>query len=125
MMNSDAVYTKTIRKPGQAGTKQLCKIYGDDLVCVRYKYDYKKCKRYKTVEIVIEEKEWNPPLQDPLLNERVYVQVFPYEIKLRKEVKSMGGIWNADKKLWKLPMKVIWALNIEERIVNNKKIRAT
>ena len=120
-MNRDAVYTKTIRKPGQAGTKRLCRIYGDDLVCVRYKYDYKKGKRYKTVEIVVEEKEWNPPMHDPLLNERVYVQVLPYEKKLRKDVKTMGGIWNGDKKLWKLPRRVVWALNIEERVVNSNK----
>lgn len=41
--------------PGQNGTKSLLERYGDRLVCVRYRYDEKKEKRYKNVELIFEE----------------------------------------------------------------------
>ncbi|QTA91774.1 Uncharacterized protein dnm_078480 [Desulfonema magnum] len=47
-------------KPGQKGTKKLAEIYGDSLVCVRYRYDEKRKKRLKTVEIIIDETDWKP-----------------------------------------------------------------
>ena len=37
-------------KPGQKGTKQLLAQYGDRLICVRYRYDAQRKKRFKTVE---------------------------------------------------------------------------
>lgn len=46
--------------PGANGTKALLREYGDQLVCVRYRYDKKKHKRYKTIEIIVEEKDWVP-----------------------------------------------------------------
>lgn len=48
------------RKPGQKGTKELTLLYGEKLVCVRYRYDIEKKRRYKTVEIIVEESEWIP-----------------------------------------------------------------
>ena len=41
--------------PGINGTKSLLKKYGDQLVCVRYRYDKLKQKRYRTAEIIVEE----------------------------------------------------------------------
>jgi hypothetical protein len=38
-------------KPGKKGTKQLLTQYGDRLVCVRYRYDAQRKKRFKTVEL--------------------------------------------------------------------------
>ena len=40
-------------KPGQRGTKKLAAQYGDRLVCVRYRYDEKLKKRFKTVELIL------------------------------------------------------------------------
>ena len=114
------VITKTIRKPGQKGTKRLLQIYGDDLICVRYKYDYKNKKKYKTIELKTEEHAWEPSQYDPFVHKRVYVRVLPYEKKMRAEIKISGGIWNSEKKLWKIPMRVVWELNLEDRIVQVK-----
>src|SRR3990167_7198550 len=36
-------------KPGQKGAKQLLAQYGDRLICVRYRYDAQRKKRFKTV----------------------------------------------------------------------------
>ena len=41
-------------KPGQKGTKQLLAQYGDRLICVRYRYDAQRKKRFNTkFELVI------------------------------------------------------------------------
>jgi len=52
--------TRLILKPGQKGTGRLVNIYGDRLICVRYRYDEKRRKRLKTVELLVEETDWNP-----------------------------------------------------------------
>lgn len=45
---------KATFKPGENGTKRLLQQYGDQLVCVRYRYDRAKQRRYKTVELIVE-----------------------------------------------------------------------
>lgn len=52
--------TRLKLKPGQRGTKKLQAIYGDRLVCVRYRYDTEQGRRLKTIELIVEEKEWLP-----------------------------------------------------------------
>lgn len=47
-------------KPGQKGTKKLVEEYGKSLLYVRYRYDESRGIRLKTVEIVVEEKPWQP-----------------------------------------------------------------
>ncbi|WP_298037348.1 hypothetical protein [uncultured Desulfuromonas sp.] len=52
---------KTTLLPGLKGTRRLLEEHGDRLVCVRYRYDAQRCKRYKTVELIVDEKPWIPP----------------------------------------------------------------
>ncbi|MGE4520628.1 MAG: hypothetical protein AB7E04_14095 [Desulfobacteraceae bacterium] len=52
--------TRLHLKPGQRGTKRLSEKYGDQLVCVRYRYDDATKKRYKTVELIVDVAEWEP-----------------------------------------------------------------
>jgi hypothetical protein len=49
------IEVKITLKPGQNGTKRLVEQYGDQLICVRYRYDKVKRKRYKTIELIIDE----------------------------------------------------------------------
>src|SRR2546422_629777 len=44
-------------KPGQKGTKQLLAKYGDRLICVRYRYDAQRKKRFKTIVFMMDERE--------------------------------------------------------------------
>ena len=53
--------TRLHLKPGQKGTKQLLAQYGDRLVCVRYRYHTQRKKRCKTVELIVAERDWEPP----------------------------------------------------------------
>jgi hypothetical protein len=48
-------------KPGQKGTKQLLAQYRDRLICVRYRYDTQRKKRFTTVELLVAERDWEPP----------------------------------------------------------------
>ena len=41
--------------PGKRGTLGLVREYGDRLVCVRYRYDKVAGRRYKTVELIVDE----------------------------------------------------------------------
>jgi len=101
------------RKPGQKGTRRLQLVYGDKLVCVRYRYDEVKRKRSKTVELVVEEREWMP--DDAL----VRVRVAWGEKELGVKVKREGGRWLSDVKLWELSYGKAVALGLGERIVRD------
>jgi hypothetical protein len=48
---------RTTLAPGQNGTKRLLRQYGDQLVCVRYRYDKLRGKRLKTIELIIDEQD--------------------------------------------------------------------
>jgi hypothetical protein len=49
-----------ILKPGQKGAKALVERYGDDFVCVRYRYDEASRTRIKTVELIVARKVLPP-----------------------------------------------------------------
>src|SRR5262245_38099296 len=61
MVGSRMMRTLLHLKPGQKGTKQLLAQYGARLVCVRYRYDAEQKKRFKTVELLVAERHWEPP----------------------------------------------------------------
>ena len=48
-------------RPGKKGTKKLVARFGDRLICVRYRYDARRRKRFTTVELIVEEADWTPP----------------------------------------------------------------
>lgn len=52
--------TRLHLKPGQKGTKRLSEKYGEQLICVRYRYDEDTKKRYKTVELIVDIADWEP-----------------------------------------------------------------
>ena len=105
-------------KPGQKGTKQLLAQYGDRLVCVRYRYDAQQKKRFKTVELVVAERDWEPP--PPLFahDQIVGLRVAFAEVAVRDQVKQAGGTWNPERRLWQLRYDRVVALGLNHRIVN-------
>jgi hypothetical protein len=117
-----SVASRTIRvrlhlKPGQKGTKQLRAQYGDRLVCVRYRYDAQRKKRLKPVELVVAERDWEPPRPPPAHDQIVALRVAFAEVALRERVKQAGGHWNPDRKLWELRYDRAVALGLASRIV--------
>src|SRR5689334_10908476 len=100
-------------KPGQRGTKKLCQEYGNSLLCVRYHYDAEKKKRFKTVELIIAEADWQPKARD---KERVVGIEIAWGDGLWRKVKAAGGKWNSDKKVWELAYGKVLELGLAARI---------
>lgn len=109
---------KTTLAPGQNGTKQLLKQYGDQLICVRYRYDKARQKRIKTAEIIIDEQDWIPGVIIPL-DQRVSIRIGFGEAELWEQVKKAGGFWNPDKKAWIISYHNVLKLGLERRVVDD------
>ncbi len=107
---------KTTLAPGQNGTKQLLKEYGDQLVCVRYRYDKSSGKRYKTVELIIDEQEWKPGFNIPP-DRRVHLRIGYGELELREKAKAAGGYWDAEEKAWNVSYHWALRMGLEMRMV--------
>lgn len=105
-------------KPGQRGTKKLVEKYGKSLLYVRYRYDESRGMRLKTVEIVVEEKPWRPSLR--IRDEDVVAVIANFSEKaLQTRLKSAGGKWDPEKKLWFVSYGSIRGTELEERIHMN------
>jgi hypothetical protein len=105
-------------KPGQPGTKKLFAEYGENLVCVRYRYDAENKRRLKTIELIVEKKPWEPKLHKTPLNTIIPLRIKYDELALRNQIKTAGGKWNHEKKVWELPYREALRLGLAERIVD-------
>ena len=100
-------------KPGQPRTKRLVGQYGERLLCVRYRYDAELRKRYKTVELIIEEGNWMPPMRP---EQMVAVRVDNQDQLLKRRILAVGGVWNGSVKVWALPYAKVLELGLEDKI---------
>ena len=111
-------------KPGQRGTKQLVDKFGERLICVRYRYDPQRRKRYKTAEIVVDEQLWiedRPRMTfgriEPEPRGPVLVRIAYDEYELRAEVKQRGAKWVPEDRLWRMSYYDVEELGLRPRIV--------
>src|SRR4030095_9122751 len=107
-------------KPGQKGTKRWLAQYGARLVCVRYRYDAQQKKRFKTVELIVAERAWNPPAPRFAADAIVGVRVGFAEVEVREQVKQAGGKWNRSREVWEARCAQVGALKLESRIVEEE-----
>jgi hypothetical protein len=105
-------------KPGQKGTKQLLAQYGDRLICVRYRYDAQRKKRFKTVELLVAERDWDPPRPRFADGQIVGLRVAFADAAVRERVKQAGGTWNPERRVWQLRYDRVVALGLRSRIVD-------
>jgi len=112
--------TEKILKPGQPGTKKWVEKFGEDLLCVRYRYDKINSRKLKTVEIIVNQKAHINNSSRIPQNKLIPIQVNYDETYLRKLVKSAGGKWHPIKKVWKLPYGKIIDLGLEKRILKRE-----
>jgi len=92
--------TRLKLKPGQRGTKKYVEMYGDVLICVRYRDDEGTCTRVKTVEIVVETKAWMPPPPKFAAGEMVPVRIAMAETSSKKLARASCERWDPVEKLW-------------------------
>ena len=107
-------------RPGQKGTKQLLAQYGDRLICVRYRYDAQRNKRFKTVELLVAERDWEPPPPRFPPDQVVDLRVSFADTAIRDRVKQAGGRWNPDRRIWQLRYDRVAALGLTRRIVDDR-----
>ena len=120
------MHVLTVRKPGEKGTQKLVARFGEKLVCIRYRYDAEKGKRYKTVELIVDEESWTPPTTEPAPavpraaarhTPLVGLRVRFDESDLRRQVKAIGGTWDPGKRLWFAPEEYVKRIGLAHRIV--------
>jgi hypothetical protein len=109
--------TRLKLNPGQRGTKKLLAQYGDQLVCVRYRYDAEQKKRFKTVELIVDEIAWEPKARRIAGDTLVRIRVTLPEVEVRRQVKQVGGRWDPKRRVWELRYDRVIALGLEARIV--------
>jgi hypothetical protein len=120
---------RTVRRPGEKGTRKLVEKYGERLICIRYRYDPARKKRLKTVELIVSEEDWQPPEPHPqeleptgfgpekFYVQRVGVRLAYNEVDLRRQVKAVGGMWDPAERLWFLPEEHVRRLGLLQRVV--------
>jgi hypothetical protein len=110
--------TRLTLKPGRSGTRELVEKYGEQLVCVRYRYDDELGVRYKTVELIVDEKPWKPPHARYRPTELVHIKVAPVESQLRDVLKLLGGRYDRRTQTWLIAHAAAVALHITSRITD-------
>jgi hypothetical protein len=104
--------------PGQPGTKRWKNKFGDDLVCVRYRYDELLQKKATTVEIIVERGNLEKRPHKIPGNKLMNIKVDFRENRIISIIMKAGGRWNRLDKVWKLAYKEVVALGLEKRIAN-------
>lgn len=106
--------TKTIQ-PGDMGSKQLFEEYGEKLVCVRYRIDRNLKRRYKTIELIVEEKPYLSNQQQPM----VWVKIGFNETELRQKIKHAGAKWLVEEKVWEMSHEIAKKMKLTKRIIKS------
>ena len=115
-VNGTFTNTKSGRKlrPGEPGTKKLLARYGDDLFCVRYRYDSAGKRKLKTVELIVAETPWQPAAEKipPQQMMRLWI---PYDdLELQSEVQAARGKWNEQQQAWELAYREVIELGLTD-----------
>ncbi len=121
---------RLVRRPGQHGTREYTEQYGDRLICVRYRYDATAGRRYKTIEIIVDEAPWAPPPAAGPAPQPAGAPQRPEPRQLRPDtlvgiqgrqgdqrLRQAGGVWRWDLQLWLLSYAQAVSLCLTDRIV--------
>ena len=108
---------KRVVKPGAPGTKKLLNTYGNNLICVRYRYDAENNRMYKTVELIIEDLPWQENTRKTRKDKIVGLCIGAEEAEVRGRVKMAGGKWDRNKQVWRLSYEASQQLGLTDRIV--------
>ncbi len=119
--------TKTL-KPGQKGTKELLTRFGPSLLYVRYRYDEDSRENVKTVELIVQRNSREGEVQCPgsrtpgarearAASRRVALRIGWQERGLQQQVKSAGGRWDPNRRVWMLQKDAAERLDLMRRVV--------
>ena len=113
---------RTLRtlKPGQRGTKELLRQHGASLLCVRYRYDDETREHLKTVELVVRRRPGSRRSGGRAAgaaSRNVALGIGLRERDLQRRVKSAGGRWDPDRRVWFLKRDAAERLDLLHRVV--------
>jgi hypothetical protein len=102
--------------PDQDGAKKHSRRFGDALVCVRYRQDRARNRRYTTVELVVDEgpMQTSTPRRTPT---EVYVLIRYEEAELRRKARAAGAIWDDSRKVWRMSKRLARELQLLDRVM--------
>ena len=75
-------------------------------------------KRFKTVELLVAERDWQPPRPRFAHDQIVGLRVAFADVAVRDRVKQAGGTWNPERRVWQLRYDRVVALGLNGRIVD-------
>ncbi|MBN1439722.1 MAG: hypothetical protein JW929_09955 [Anaerolineales bacterium] len=104
--------TKLVLKPGSRGTRKLLAEYGKRLVCVRYRYDWRLGRRWKTVELIIHEASWKPKPSS-----LVYVRIQNLEWTKQEKMLESGARWDKRRLIWRMRYENACRLGLADNII--------
>jgi len=87
---------------GQQGAKQLVATSSERLVCGRDRHGPRRKTRRKPVEIIVAERDREPPRPRVAADQSAGVRVAREEVDRRERVKPAGGTWNRPRRGWQL-----------------------
>jgi hypothetical protein len=110
---------RTLHRLGEKDTEKLVHEHGNRLVCVRYRYDFDTRKKYKTVELIIEENDWHPRIQATDTDQpSVRIRIAYNERELQRAIKAYGGRWSMSERVWLVGPVAVEELGLEDRVVS-------
>lgn len=86
---------------------------------LQYREDYERKLRLKTIELIIDKSPLITNVSKIPANKIMSVRVKYGEVHLGRAIKSAGGRWNRNRKVWELPYQEVQALGLEKRIVED------
>ncbi len=98
-------------QPGARGALRLMRLYGDQLVCVRYRTSGTGEERLTTIELVVER-----TMVRKRGNQIVAFKLRDHETRLRREALRRGAWFDAKTGLWKLARHDVLSLGLGHRI---------
>ena len=98
-------------RPGAKGTQRLLRVYGAQLLCVRYRYDERSRRRITTVELRVDEKPWTPKPQPT-----VHVEIRFSEARLQELARKKGATWDRARQLWRMRRSAAIKLGLGHRV---------
>jgi hypothetical protein len=104
---------RLILRPGNRGTRKLLAQYGKRMVCVRYRYDERLKRRYKTVELIVDEIAWEPKPGAP-----VKIRIRNIGSGLHQKIMAAGGRWDKNRLFWRIRYDKAIELGLRDRIVD-------
>ena len=102
-----------VLKPGVPGTKRLMREFGERLLLVRYRYDDLRCRSIKTVEVIVDERYWDPDNSKRL----VMLNIRPDADEEWQKVRAAGGKFNRITWCWELPYREVKKLHLLDRVI--------